>query len=547
MECGRVELFALIRRDRRVEGMSIRGLAGRYRVHRRTVRQALASASPPARKTPARTAPKLEAFKAAIDAMLTEDLDAPRKQRHTATRVFARLVDEHGASDLSYWSVRDYVARRRPQIRAAAGKVDVGFVPQSPEPGAQGGVDFGECWVELAGVLTKCHLFVFRLSYSGKAVHRVYATQGQEAFFEGHVEAFDVLGGTPTEHVRYDNLKPAVHRVCFGRNRLESQRWILLRSHFGFDAFYCEPGVKGAHEKGGVEGEIGRFRRQHLTPVPKVGSLAELNERLAAIDEAEDARRIGHRSSTVGQGFASERGALRPLPAEAFDPGLSLSPRVDRYARISVRQCRYSVPARLIGAQVRVSLRASQLIVFDGGREVARHERIIRRGGEHLELDHYLEILLRKPGALAGSTPLAQARAAGMFTAAHQAFWDRARAVHGDGAGTRALIEVLLLHRRHAHGDVVAGLRAVNAVGSASPELVTIETRKAAVGDRGSTGGDATQPALELADLPAGPARVLQLPARPRRALPADRRPAPSVAVYDQLLLFPDRNKETSA
>jgi DNA-binding transcriptional regulator YhcF (GntR family) len=115
-----VELFAAIRRDARLEGCSIRELADRYQVHRRTVRQALASAVPPPRKTPVRTSPKLAQFQAAIDGMLRADLDAPKKQRHTARRVLARLVDEHGAADLSYSTVRDYVAKRRPQPSASS-------------------------------------------------------------------------------------------------------------------------------------------------------------------------------------------------------------------------------------------------------------------------------------------------------------------------------------------------------------------------------------------------------------------------------------------
>ena len=115
---SRVELFAAIRRDARVEGLSIRALADRHQVHRRTVRQALASAVPPARKTPVRTSRRLDPYKCAIDEMLRVDLDAPRKQRHTARRVLARLVDEHGANELSNSTVRDYVARRRPEIAA---------------------------------------------------------------------------------------------------------------------------------------------------------------------------------------------------------------------------------------------------------------------------------------------------------------------------------------------------------------------------------------------------------------------------------------------
>ena len=114
-------------------------------------------------------------------------------------------------------------------------------------------------------------MFVMRLSHSGRAVHIASGNVGTEAFLDGHVRAFEAFGGVPTGQIRYDNLKPAVLRVLLGRERLENPQFIALRSHYGFDSFFCEPGVAGAHEKGGVEGEIGRFRRRHLTPVPQGG------------------------------------------------------------------------------------------------------------------------------------------------------------------------------------------------------------------------------------------------------------------------------------
>lgn len=223
--------------------------------------------------------------------MLRSDLEAPKKQRHTARRVLARLVDEHGAKDVSYSTVRDYVARRRPQVFAEAARpLEIGCVPQSKEPAGEAEVDFHDLWVVLRGVKTKTSLFTMRLSFSGRAAHRAFLTQGQEAFLEGHVYGFERLGGIPRDKIRYDNLNSAVTRVLLGRDRQESQRWIIFRSHYQFESWYTLKGHEGSHEKGGVEGEGGRFRRQHCVPMPVVESIDELNALLEVWDDADDRR-----------------------------------------------------------------------------------------------------------------------------------------------------------------------------------------------------------------------------------------------------------------
>lgn len=543
MTSSRFDLFERIRRDRRNDPrVSVRALAARYRVHRRTVREALESAAPKPRKKPLlKRRSVLAPAYGWIDAMLREDLVAPRKQRHTIPRIRERLATEYGFTLGSKTTVHDYVARRRPEIAAEAreGHVPVeAVVPQRHEPGLEGEVDFADVWVRIGGELLKCHQFTLRLSYSAKAVHRVFLSEAQEAFLEGHVESFRVLGGVPLRHIRYDNLKPAVKRVCFGRNRVESERWVAFRSHYGFDAFYCMPGQDGAHEKGGVEQEGGRFRRTHLVPVPEVGSLDELNARIAEIDRAEDERVLFGHNTSVGFRFREEAGLLRPLPAEEFDCGLTLTPKVWRDSRITVRQARYSVPARFIGRRVRVSLRANEVVVFDRRNIIARHVRLTRRQDTHDVLDHYLEILLRKPGALRGSTALATARAEGGFTATHDAFWDAARRGHGEADGTRALIEVLLLHRHRPADAVIKGITAALEAGSTSPELVAIEARKADTEQQDTTD---LLDATDLAELGLSntgdeppPPGVLSLPTG--REVPTDQRPLPSVAIYDQLL-----------
>lgn len=474
MARSRVEVFEQIRRDRRMHELSIRELAARHGVHRRTVRQALAAAVPPPRKQyRARPRPAIDPYVSIIDAWLVADQTAPAKQRHTARRIWQRLVAEHGAS-CSEVTVSRYVARRRGELGIKAVEV---AVPQTHEPGAEAEVDFGEFWAHVGGELVKCWMFVMRLSCSGRAFHVGFTTQAQEAFLQGHVLAFNHFGGVPAR-IRYDNLKPAVIKVLKGRNRTESDRFIALRSHYGFDSFFCRPGRDGAHEKGGVEGEIGRFRRRHLVPVPEVTSLAELNRFIAAGDLLDDTRVITGRLQTIAEAFTAEVARLQDLPVEEFDPALLVRARVDLRSRVCVRQCYYSVPARYAGRRLTVRLSATTVEVCDGAKVVAAHERAVGRYVEVLALDHYLEVLSAKPGALPGATALAQAKANGAFTAVHQRFWDTARRVRGDAAGTRALIEVLLAHRSLPATALNTAMADAIATGVCDPQVVIIEARR---------------------------------------------------------------------
>ena len=500
-----MKLYEQIRKAHDRDGLSVRELSRRFHVHRRDVRQALASAVPPDRKVVERPAPALDRWKPMIDGWLEADRTAPRKQRHTARRVWQRLVEEHGAL-VGESTVRRYVAEVRRRMDVPLVEV---MVPQHHVLGEEAEVDFGTASVYLAGVLVEVSMFVMRLSASGRGFARAYLNEAQEVFLDGHVQGFEHFGGVPGR-IRYDNLKAAVERVLKGRDRIESDRFIALRSHYGFDSFFCQPGIKGSHEKGGVEGEVGRFRRRHLVPVPRVASMAELNMLIAAGVARDDERHIAHRRITVAEHFAFEADALRALPGEPFDVSAVASHRVDRKSRVSVRGCLYSVPARHVAKRLDVRVGAETIEVFDGARVVARHARSLK-GDEVLALDHYLEVLAIKTGAFPGATALARARAGGVFGPTHERFWSEARRRLGDRDGTRALIDVLLLHRTIGADALVAGITRALTAGSIDPAVIAIEARRC------------DEPAVATV-VPIG------------EGLSRFDRPAPSIAHYDDLL-----------
>lgn len=506
----RVELFEQIRRDRDREALSIHALAARHGVHRRAVRQALASPLPPAKRAPiSRPAPRLGPYRALIDGWLEADRTAPRKQRHTARRIWQRLADEHGA-EIGETTVRDYVRARK---RAMGWLVDEVFVPQVHAPGVGAQVDWGEAQVDLAGARATVFLFFMRPSFSGAEFCQGSLVMTQQAFLELHVEAFEFFGGVFAE-LRYDNLTSAVKKVLRGRRRVETDRFVALRSHYLFESQFTTPGIKGAHEKGGVELEVGRFRRSHLVPVPAVGSLGELNELLMAGCERDFGRRIEGRLMTVGEGWATERPLLRALPPEPFDATESASPRVDAKSLVTIRQNRYSVPVSLAGLKVSARIGAREITIAHAGKQVAAHERLHGRYGTSARLDHYLELLRRKPGGLERSLPLRQERERGAWPGCFDELWAALTDRYGRSDAARQIVDVVLLCREHGPERVELAVRGALAAGAIDGRAVAVLARRAERAPQ------------------AAPAHLTGLEPR----LQAHERPAPDLADYDQLL-----------
>lgn len=400
-----------------------------------------------------RRRPALGPWLATIDAILAGDRKAPRKQRHTAHRIYTRLVNEWGAK-VGEPTVRRYVRERK---RELFGMVEA-MVPQMHEAGEEGEVDLYEAVIEFDDGEEKVDFFVMRGCHSGASFLWPLRVVDQQAFMEAHVEGFPHFGGA-FRTMRYDNLKQAVRKILRGHDREQSERFKRLRSHYLFDAVFCQPGLRGTHEKGGVEGEVGHFRRNYLVPVPKVRDWHHLIEHCRSSMRADLRRNIDGRLETIGEALDRERPRLLALP-DPFDSKRRLKARVDDKGRAVLLRNRYSVPVEFCGLLVEAELSSMEVVIRYQGPEIARHARLYGSGGDRLELDHYLEVLRYKPQALANSIPLHQAKANGSFPPAYVELFSRLRQRLGESEGARQMVDILFLHRRY--GPAV-GFAAVNA------------------------------------------------------------------------------------
>ena len=382
------------------------------------------------RKSQPRRRPKLAPFLPLIAEILEADKRAPKKQRHTAQRIFDRLVEEQ-AFDGCYSSVKEAVRAWR------QGSQEV-FLPLSHPPG-EAQVDFGYADVDLAGERTQVALFVMTLPFSDAVFLQAFPRECTEAFQEGHRRAFEFFGAAATR-ISYDNSRVAITKITGSRERQLTSEFLRLKSHYLFQSHFCL--VRRANEKGKVEGLVGFTRRNFLVPVPRVDSLQELNEELIKRCDRDLDRTL--RGKTVSKrATCSPRIAKRcsTCRSSRLTGGCRITQvTADSLSLVKFDTNRYSVPVKHVHRPITIVATVDEVRLLDGDQLVARHERLWKREQDLFNPIHYLALLEKKPGGFDHAKPFEQWHLPDCFQTLR-----RLLETEPSGLGTREFIRVLLL------------------------------------------------------------------------------------------------------
>jgi len=441
-----MEQWTQIRRRVLVEGVSKRQILRETQMHWTTLEKILGHSFPPGyRLQGERKRPKTGAFLDRIRQILDEDKGMPKKQRHTAKRIFERIRAE--GYEGGYTQVKEVVREIRQRSREV-------FMPLIHRPG-EAQADFGEALVNEGGRLRKAILFVMGLPHSDAVFVQVFERICTEVFWEAHRRAFEFFGGVPWR-ITYDNESVMVADVIGGRERKLTTGFLQLQSHYLFDAHFCL--VRRANEKGVVEGLVGYTRRNYMVPVPQVRELEQLNEQLTERCREELGRRLRGKTCSKGELLTEDEAAFLPLPAGQFDACRKESTCASSLSLVRFDCNDYSVPVRWAHHPVVAKGYVDRVDICHKEKRIATHGRLWGKEGVCFEPVHYLALLERKPGALDHARPLQDWPLPECFGVLRRRLEQERQ-----GEGTREYIRVLRLLEQHElpelTGAVQKGLR----------------------------------------------------------------------------------------
>jgi transposase len=441
----KVDQYSFIRTAHRVYGKKIKQLERETGHSKNTIRKALRGEYSGYKARVQQPYPVLGPYLKIIDQWLEDDKQHPKKQRHTAVRVYHRLKAEHDFQGAET-TVRRYVREAKLRLGVSCPQV---FIPCDPQAGVEAEVDWGRCHAILGGEQTVLKVFCMRSKYSGKHFVRCYPCERQQALFDGHIHAFSFFGGVFPVLI-YDNLTTAVQRVLRGKKRVLQESYDKFRGYYNFTPRFCNPGQ--GHEKGGVEGLVGYARRNYMVPIPEAETLEALNEKLLQDCLSYGNHRVAGRQHSVNELYEAESPYLIPLPDIGFSNLETSSGKVDKYSTVIIDKNRYSVPTAYGYFKVNVVVYVDCVEIFYGRKKIASHQRLYSNNKWSLEPEHYLELIQQRPQAFDSARPIRQWRQS--WPICLERLLDRFSQKQGITKGIKEFISVLMLYKDHAAADI---------------------------------------------------------------------------------------------
>lgn len=444
-----MDQYEMIRTGYRVYGKNISELSRITGHSRNTIKKAIRGEPWGYRERENQNYPVLNDYRKIIEMWLESDKEKPKKQRHTAHRIYNRLVEEHGYGG-SESNIRRYVRKAMQQIGIELSKA---FIPCDPESGSEAEIDWGNAIAKISGKEERVSYFCMRSKYSGKHFIRMYPCERQQALIDGHIRGFGYFGGVFPVLI-YDNMTTAIQKVMRGRDRIEQEGFTRFKGYYNFKAVFCNPA--GGNEKGGVEGLVGYARRNYMVPIPEADSLDEINEKILKQCMGYGDHRIAGREMKVNDLYEQEKAHLLALPDTDFSNEKVTDSRVDKYATVIVDKNRYSVPSGYVDFKVKVIIYVDKVEIFTGGKKIASHKRLYGNSKWGLDPDHYLDLLQQRPMAFNSARPIRQWKES--WPESLHLLLERFRKSQGETKGVKDFISVLMLYRKYKVSEVNAAV-----------------------------------------------------------------------------------------